>query len=46
VLGGTVIGTVGVLALPEVGAVLGLVAVGLMLSLRAGVRRRVPVLAD
>lgn len=44
VLGGAVIGTVGVLALPEVGALLGLVAVGLILSLRAGIRR-VPVLA-
>lgn len=44
VLGGAVIGTVGVLALPEVGALLGLVAVGLMLSLRAG-SRRVPALA-
>jgi predicted MFS family arabinose efflux permease len=45
VLGGAVIGTVGVLALPEVGAVLGLVVIGLMFSLRAGTRR-VPVLAD
>ena len=44
VLGGAVIGTFGVLALPEVGAVLGLVVVGLMLSLRAGIRRA-PVLA-
>ena len=44
VLGGAVIGTVGVLALPEVGAVLGLVVVGLMLSLRAGIRRA-PALA-
>jgi predicted MFS family arabinose efflux permease len=43
-LGGTVIGTVGVLALPEVGALLGLVVVGLVFSLRAGVRRA-PALA-
>jgi MFS transporter, DHA1 family, purine base/nucleoside efflux pump len=46
VLGGTVIGTVGVLALPEVGALLGLVAVGLILSLRAGVRRVPALVAD
>jgi MFS transporter, DHA1 family, purine base/nucleoside efflux pump len=44
-LGGAVIGTVGVLALPEVGAVLGLVVVGLMFALRAGTRRT-PVLLD
>jgi len=44
VLGGTVIGTLGVLALPEVGGLLGLVAIGLLLSLRAGVRRA-PALA-
>jgi MFS transporter, DHA1 family, purine base/nucleoside efflux pump len=46
VLGGTVIGTVGVLALPEVGALLGLVAVGLILSLRVGVRRVPALVAD
>jgi predicted MFS family arabinose efflux permease len=46
VLGGAVIGTVGVLALPEVGAVLGLVVVGLMLSLRAGIRRSPALAAD
>jgi DHA1 family purine base/nucleoside efflux pump-like MFS transporter len=39
VLGGAVIGTVGVLALPVVGAVLGLVVIGLMFSLRASTRR-------
>jgi MFS transporter, DHA1 family, purine base/nucleoside efflux pump len=44
-LGGAVIGTIGVLALPEVGAVLGLVVVGLMFALRAGTRRA-PVLVD
>jgi DHA1 family purine base/nucleoside efflux pump-like MFS transporter len=44
VLGGAVIGTVGVLALPVVGAVLGLVVVGLMFSLRASTRRA-PALA-
>jgi DHA1 family purine base/nucleoside efflux pump-like MFS transporter len=43
VLGGAVIGTVGVLALPVVGAVIGLVVVGLMFWLRAGTRRA-PVL--
>ena len=46
VLGGVVIGTAGVLALPEVGAVLGLVVVGLMLALRAGVRRAPALAAD
>jgi DHA1 family purine base/nucleoside efflux pump-like MFS transporter len=45
VLGGAVIGTVGVLALPELGAVLGLVVVGLVLALRASARRA-PALAD
>jgi predicted MFS family arabinose efflux permease len=40
VLGGVVIGSVGVLVLPAVGAVLGLIV-----TLRAGVRRT-PVLAD
>jgi predicted MFS family arabinose efflux permease len=44
-LGGAVIGTVGVLALPEVGALLGLVVVGLMFALRASTRRA-PALAD
>ncbi len=39
VLGGTVIDTAGVLALPVFGALLGLVVVGLVLVLRAGVRR-------
>jgi len=46
VLGGAVIGTVGVLALPEVGAVLGLVVVGLLFLLRAGTRRSAAVLAS
>jgi predicted MFS family arabinose efflux permease len=46
VLGGAVIGTAGVLALPEVGAVLGLVVVGLMFALRAGVRRTPALAAD
>ncbi len=46
VLGGAVIGTVGVLALPEVGAVLGLVVVGLLFLLRAGTRRSATVLAS
>jgi MFS transporter, DHA1 family, purine base/nucleoside efflux pump len=46
VLGGVVIGTAGVLALPEVGAVLGLVVVGLMFALRAGVRRAPALVAD
>ncbi|MFC5232796.1 MFS transporter [Pseudonocardia zijingensis] len=46
VLGGTVIGAVGVLALPEVGAVLGLVVLGLLLALRSGGRRTAPALAD
>lgn len=45
VLGGVVIGSVGVLVLPAVGAVLGLVVIGLIVTLRAGVRRT-PVLAD
>jgi predicted MFS family arabinose efflux permease len=44
VLGGIVIGAVGVLALPVFGALLGLVVVGLVLVLRAGVRRA-PALA-
>ena len=46
VLGGVVIGTAGVLALPEVGAVLGLVVVGLMFALRAGVRHAPALAAD
>jgi predicted MFS family arabinose efflux permease len=47
VLGGVVIDTAGVLALPVAGAGLGLVVVVLMLSLRAGIRRApVPVLVD
>jgi MFS transporter, DHA1 family, purine base/nucleoside efflux pump len=39
VLGGIVIDTAGELALPAVGAVLGLVCAGLLLALRAGTRR-------
>ncbi|TQM38731.1 MFS transporter [Pseudonocardia cypriaca] len=46
VLGGAVIDTAGVLALPEVGALLGLVVVGLMFALRAGVRRTPALAAD
>ncbi|GAA5124773.1 MFS transporter [Pseudonocardia adelaidensis] len=46
VLGGAVIGTAGVLALPEVGALLGLVAVGLVLSLRAAARSAPAFAAD
>jgi MFS transporter, DHA1 family, purine base/nucleoside efflux pump len=42
VLGGVVIDTIGVLALPVVGAALGVVVIVLMLNLRAGTRR-VPV---
>jgi MFS transporter, DHA1 family, purine base/nucleoside efflux pump len=40
VLGGIVINTAGVLALPVTGAALGLVVVALMFALRAGIRRR------
>jgi len=46
VFGGAVIGTVGLLALPEVGAVLGLVVVGLVFALRAATRRAPALAAD